>query len=186
MENETPVRHTTKREPAKLVIPHRDNKPNYYCVKTTVHLESGKIESEIVKDEKTGCPIAIECEDKPLDGVFETYTETVYYTYHDNYKDAARQVASVGQFEQTTSMVLPTEIVAGLECLAVIHRTTNVDTAGKALALHDFTVTEHRHTFFRGLREFPRDRNDNRGRWGHFSQPFWFGELVSSSSMVQP
>lgn len=63
----------------------------WYCVKTTLHSD-GRIESEIVTDEKTKQPIAIKDTDKPLDGVFETATETTYYSYHAGYKEAMRQV----------------------------------------------------------------------------------------------
>ena len=41
---------------------------------------------------KTKQPIAIKDTDKPLDGVFETATETTYYSYHAGYKEAMRQV----------------------------------------------------------------------------------------------
>ena len=96
-----------KREPAKVVISHRDNKTDFYCVKTTYH-NNGKIESEIMVDEKTKLPLAIEIPDKPLDGVFETETATIYYTYHEGYAEAARQVAATGvhnrQMEQTISV----------------------------------------------------------------------------------
>lgn len=65
--------------------------PQWYCVKTTLH-ENGKVESEIVADEKTGIPIAIQTNEKPLDGVFETMEATTYYTYCRGYKEAAKQV----------------------------------------------------------------------------------------------
>ena len=81
-----------KKEPAKLNIPHRDKKPDFYCVKTTYH-NNGKIESEIMAEEKSNVPIAIELDAKPLDGVFETATATIYYTYHEGYEEAAQQVA---------------------------------------------------------------------------------------------
>lgn len=81
-----------KKEPAKVNVTHRDNKPNFYCVKTTYH-NNGKIESEIMVDEKTKSPIAIEIDEKPLDGVFETATEIIYYTYHEGYEEAAQQVS---------------------------------------------------------------------------------------------
>ena len=90
-----------KKEPAKLNIPHRDKKPDFYCVKTTYH-NNGKIESEIMADEKTKVPIAIEIDSKPLDGVFETATATIYYTYHEGYAEAAHQVATMtGQIKQS-------------------------------------------------------------------------------------
>ena len=96
-----------KREPAKVIVPHRDLEPNYYCVKTTYH-HSGKIESEILADEETALLIAFESPGKPLDAVFENATATIYYTYHDNYEDAARQVEATGicgkQLEQAISM----------------------------------------------------------------------------------
>ena len=63
----------------------------WYCVKTTLHSD-GRIESEIVTDEKTKQPIAIKDTDKPLDGVFETANSTIYYTYHRSYEEAKRQM----------------------------------------------------------------------------------------------
>ena len=94
-----------KKEPAKLNIPHRDKKPDFYCVKTTYH-NNGKIESEIMAEEKSNVPIAIELDAKPLDGVFETATATIYYTYHEGYEEAAQQVAvMMRQNEQTMQMV---------------------------------------------------------------------------------
>lgn len=65
--------------------------PQWYCVKTTLHT-SGKVESEIVADEKTGIPIAIQDTQKPADGTYETVEATTYYTYHRGYKEAAEQV----------------------------------------------------------------------------------------------
>ncbi len=67
--------------------------PLWYCVKTFFNLNSGKMESEIVKDEKTKLPIAIQDKEKPQDGVFETAAGTIYYTYHRGYAEAAKQVA---------------------------------------------------------------------------------------------
>lgn len=97
-----------KKEPAKVIVPHRDLEPNYYCVKTTYH-HDGKIESKILTEENTELLMAFESPGKPLDGVFETPTATIYYTYHDNYEDAARQVEATGvhnrQHEQTVSMI---------------------------------------------------------------------------------
>ena len=65
--------------------------PQWYCVKTILHA-NGEIESEVVTDENSGIPIAIQDADKPLDGVFETMGATTYYTYHRGYKEAAKQV----------------------------------------------------------------------------------------------
>lgn len=94
-----------KKEPAKSIIPHRDKKPDFYCVKTTYH-NNGKIESEIIADEKTNIPIAMELDAKPLDGVFETATATIYYTYHEGYDEAAQQVATMTrQNKQIMQMV---------------------------------------------------------------------------------
>lgn len=67
--------------------------PKWYCVKTTLHSD-GTIESEIMKDEKTKLPIAIQDFEKPQDGVYETAEATTYYTYHQGYKEAERQVAA--------------------------------------------------------------------------------------------
>ena len=50
------------------------------------------LREDYVTDEKTKQPIAIKDTDKPLDGVFETATETTYYSYHAGYKEAMRQV----------------------------------------------------------------------------------------------
>lgn len=85
------------KEPAKLIVPHRDQKPSCYCVKTKYH-DSGKVECDFVRDEKTKLPIAFEIDDKPLDGVFEEVGATTYYSYHMGYEDAARQIASVKAF----------------------------------------------------------------------------------------
>lgn len=68
--------------------------PLWYCVKTTYH-NSGKIEAEIVADEKTKVPLVLQQIEKPQDGVFETTTATAYYTYHRGYEEAARQIAAV-------------------------------------------------------------------------------------------
>ena len=65
--------------------------PQWYCVKTTLHADS-KVESEIVADEKTGIPIAIQDAQKPADGTYETMETTTYYTYHRGYKEAAEPV----------------------------------------------------------------------------------------------
>lgn len=93
------ISHSGQKETAKLNIPHRDKKPDFYCVKTTYH-NNGKIESGIMANEKTKVPIAIEIDSKTLDGVFETATATIYYTYHEGYAEAAHQVAMMtGQIE---------------------------------------------------------------------------------------
>lgn len=65
--------------------------PLWYCVKTKLGSD-GSVESEIVSDEKTKVPIAIQSADKPLDGVFEDASGVTYYTYHAGYKAAAKQV----------------------------------------------------------------------------------------------
>lgn len=66
--------------------------PLWYCVKTKFRAD-GKVESEIVSDEKTKIAIAIQSADKPLDGVFEDTSGVTYYTYHAGYAEAAKQVA---------------------------------------------------------------------------------------------
>ena len=66
--------------------------PLWYCVKTKLR-NDGKIESEIVSDEKTKVAIAIQSAEKPLDGVYEDASGVTYYTYHAGYKEAAKQVA---------------------------------------------------------------------------------------------
>lgn len=65
--------------------------PQWYCVKTTLHT-NGKVESEIVTDEKTKIPLVIQDVQKPSDGTWETRDATIYYTYHRGYKEAAEQV----------------------------------------------------------------------------------------------
>ena len=65
--------------------------PQWYCVKTTLYT-SGKVESEIVTDEKTKIPLVIQDIQKPSDGTWETMEATTYYTYHRDYKEAADQV----------------------------------------------------------------------------------------------
>ena len=67
--------------------------PLWYCVKTKLY-DNGKMESEIVRDEKTKQLIAIQDTEKPLDGVYETASGTIYYTYHRGYAEAAKQVAA--------------------------------------------------------------------------------------------
>ncbi len=67
--------------------------PQWYCVKTTMSLTTGKIKSEFIVDEKTNLPIIIQDDKKPQDEVYEIATETVYYTYHRGYEEAARQIA---------------------------------------------------------------------------------------------
>lgn len=67
--------------------------PLWYCVKTLFRAD-GKMESEIVSDEKTKIPIAIKSLEKPQDGVFEDASGTTYYTYHQGYEAAAKQVAA--------------------------------------------------------------------------------------------
>lgn len=85
----------TEQQCLKAEMEYREWKDNplWYCVKTLFNLNTGKMESEIVKDEKTKQPIAIKDIDKPLDGVFETAAGTIYYTYHRGYAEAAKQVA---------------------------------------------------------------------------------------------
>lgn len=67
--------------------------PLWYCLKTVLH-NDGRIESEIMADEKTKVAIAIQSFDKPLDGVFETAEATTYYSYHAGYKEAARHLSA--------------------------------------------------------------------------------------------
>ncbi|MBR1760905.1 MAG: hypothetical protein IJ741_06975 [Schwartzia sp.] len=110
------MKSLTKKEPAKVTVPHRDKQLDWYCVKTTYH-HDGKIESEIMVDENTNLPIAIECPDKPLDGYCEMANATIYYSYHYGYKAAARQVAAVevhSQIQQTISMVSYTSFLLSL------------------------------------------------------------------------
>ena len=68
--------------------------PQWYCVKTTYH-NNGKIEAEIVADEKSKIPLVLQQMDKPMDGVFETASSVAYYTYHRGYEEAAKVVAAV-------------------------------------------------------------------------------------------
>lgn len=85
----------TEQQCIEAEIEYRDWKENplWYCVKTLFNANTGKMESEIIKDEKTKQIIAIQGIEKPLDGVYETAAGTIYYTYHRGYKEAARQVA---------------------------------------------------------------------------------------------
>lgn len=69
--------------------------PLWYCVKTVLHLDTGKVESEIVTDEKTKIPLVIQDFEKPQDGGFETATEIIQYSYHAGYKAAEQQVNAV-------------------------------------------------------------------------------------------
>ena len=66
--------------------------PLWYCVKTLFNMNTGKMESEIVKDEKTKLPIAIASVEKPQDGVFAEVGATTYYTYCQGYEEAERQL----------------------------------------------------------------------------------------------
>lgn len=68
--------------------------PIWYCVKTTYH-NSGKIESEIVRDEKSKLSLVIFGAEKPADGTYETMEATIYYTYHRSYAEAESQVKSM-------------------------------------------------------------------------------------------
>ena len=54
--------------------------------------DNGKMESEIVKDEKTKLPIAIASVEKPQDGVFAEVGATTYYPYCQGYDEAERQL----------------------------------------------------------------------------------------------
>lgn len=85
----------TEQQCLEAEMEYRDWKdcPLWYCVKTLFNLNTGKMESEIVKDENTKQLIAIKDTDKPLDGVYETANGTIYYTYHRGYAEAAKQVA---------------------------------------------------------------------------------------------
>jgi hypothetical protein len=67
--------------------------PNWYCIKTVLH-EDGRVESEIVADEKSKLAIVIQSLDKPQDGVYETAEAITYYTYHQGYAEAARHLAA--------------------------------------------------------------------------------------------
>ena len=69
------------------------NWPMWWCVKMILHTD-GRIEADFVRDEKTKMAIAFRAPEKPLDGVFETLSSTTYYSYHDEYADAARQIAA--------------------------------------------------------------------------------------------
>lgn len=65
--------------------------PLWYCVKTTLH-NDGKIESEILADEKTKMPLVMMGAEKPQDAAFETVTSIIYYNYFAGYEAAERQV----------------------------------------------------------------------------------------------
>ena len=85
---------TAVRECIKAECEYREWRecPLWYCVKTKLRAD-GKVESEIVSDEKTKIAITIQSADKPLDGVFEDASGVTYYTYHAGYAEAAKQVA---------------------------------------------------------------------------------------------
>lgn len=84
---------STKMQDIKTEQEYQDWKkaPLWYCVKTKFY-NSGKIESEIVRDEKTKLPITIQSFDSPLDGTYDEKDGTVYYTYHRGYKAAENQL----------------------------------------------------------------------------------------------
>lgn len=65
--------------------------PHWYCVKTIYH-NNGKMESEIVVDEKTKLAIVIQQVEKPSDDAYETAEGIIYYTYHRGYEEAKRQM----------------------------------------------------------------------------------------------
>lgn len=67
--------------------------PLWYCVKT-VFKNDGTLTSEFYADEKTKLPVMVQSREKPMDGVFEDATGTTYYTYHQGYEAAARQIAA--------------------------------------------------------------------------------------------
>ena len=66
--------------------------PQWYCVKTTMNNLTGKVSAEFVVDENTKLPVILQQIKKPQDGVYETATETAYYTYHRGYEEAERQI----------------------------------------------------------------------------------------------
>jgi len=68
--------------------------PQWYCVKTIFH-NNGALECEVVVDETSNIPVAIQSIEKPLDGVFEGVNKTTYYTYHQGYEAAAQYIAAV-------------------------------------------------------------------------------------------
>lgn len=71
--------------------------PLWYLVKTVIQ-STGKIESEIVSDDKTGLPIAIKDAHKPQDEVYERIDgTTIYFNYFEGYDEAARQVAGMSR-----------------------------------------------------------------------------------------
>lgn len=128
-----------KKDPARVTIPHRDNQPSWYCVATKFGAD-GKIESEIVTDETTRLPIAIEIPDKPLDTVFETATATIYYTYHDSYEEARRQM------EQSMSMVSPPISKVVRAFTKCCH--SSIGTVFKALTEDQFSLSKRWHSRF--------------------------------------
>lgn len=94
MANKITITEAPKKSRGFEEVKTKQSFPLWYCVKTFFNLSSGKMESEIIKDEQTKLPIAIQSEKKPLDGVFETAAGTIYYTYHEEYAEAAKQVAA--------------------------------------------------------------------------------------------
>lgn len=86
-----------KKEVAKVIVPHKNN-PGWYCVKTEFR-NDGTVNSDFIKDEETGVPIALDMPSKPLDGVYEDALATTYFTYHCNYEEAFEQI------QQSMSMI---------------------------------------------------------------------------------
>jgi len=69
--------------------------PLWYLVKTVIQ-STGKIVSEIINDDATGLPIVLKDAHKPQDEVYERIDgTTIYFTYHEGYEEAARQVAAM-------------------------------------------------------------------------------------------
>lgn len=101
---------TAKKEPARF--PRFPDTPHWYCVKTTYKAD-GSIDAEIVADEKTKIAIVLLEDKKPLDGVYEDRKgNTAYYTYHEGYEEAQRQVEMTAGHRDPVALIIDTEQLA--------------------------------------------------------------------------
>ena len=84
---------TTEDKPKETArFPKLPSFPIWYCVKT-VYGADGKVNAEVMIDEETKNPIAMQLETKPMDDAFEDLLGNItYYTYHGGYDKAAEQV----------------------------------------------------------------------------------------------
>ena len=84
----------TKRETPRM--PLLPEARIWWLVKTTMTPE-GELNAEIFKDQFTNQIIVIQSDQKPLDASFgERSGNTIYYTYHETYDEAAQQIEMTG------------------------------------------------------------------------------------------